>query len=78
MAFATVCVKKATGKSAQKIIIDYKMLYVKTLLHQMNKSVAEVAYALNFNEVANFNQFFERNIIIIDKYANPVSIIMSK
>ncbi|MBJ2174387.1 AraC family transcriptional regulator [Aureibaculum sp. A20] len=60
--YLTECVKKATGKSAQKIIIDYKMLYAKTLLHQMNKSVAEVAYALNFNEVANFNQFFKRNM----------------
>lgn len=60
--YLTECVKKATGKSAQKIIIDYKVLYAKTLLHQMDKSVAEVAYALNFNEVANFNQFFKRNM----------------
>ena len=60
--YLTECVKKATGKSAQKIIIDYKILYAKTLLHQMNKSVAEVAYALGFNEVANFNQFFKRNL----------------
>lgn len=60
--YLTECVKKATGKSAQKIIIDYKMLYAKTLLHQMEKSVAEIAYALNFNEVANFNQFFKRNM----------------
>ncbi|WP_047247464.1 helix-turn-helix domain-containing protein [Maribacter thermophilus] len=59
--YLTECVKKVTGKSAQKIIIDYKILYAKTLLHQMNKSVSEVAYALNFNEVANFNQFFKRN-----------------
>ncbi len=59
--YLTECVKNATGKSAQKIIIDYKILYAKTLLHQMDKSVAEVAYALNFNEVANFNQFFKRN-----------------
>ncbi len=59
--YLTECVKKATGKSAQKVIIDYKMLYAKTLLHQMDKTVAEVAYALDFNEVANFNQFFKRN-----------------
>ncbi|MBU2997255.1 AraC family transcriptional regulator [Cellulophaga baltica] len=60
--YLTECVKEATGKSAQKIIIDYKMLYAKTLLYQMNKSVAEIAYALDFNEVANFNQFFKRNM----------------
>ncbi|MDN3620187.1 helix-turn-helix domain-containing protein [Polaribacter undariae] len=60
--YLTECFKKATGKNAQKIIIDYKILYAKTLLHQMDKSVAEVAYALGFNEVANFNQFFKRNL----------------
>lgn len=27
----------------------------------MDKSVADVAYALGFNEVANFNQFFKHN-----------------
>ncbi|MRH99511.1 helix-turn-helix domain-containing protein [Kriegella sp. EG-1] len=59
--YLTECVKNATGNSAQKVLIDYKMLYAKTLLHQMDKSVAEVAYALDFNEVANFNQFFKRN-----------------
>ena len=60
--YLTECAKKATGKSAQKIIIDYKILYAKTLLHQIDKTVAEVAYALDFNEVANFNQFFKRNL----------------
>jgi AraC-like DNA-binding protein len=59
--YLTECVKNATGKSAQKIIIDYKVLYAKTLLHQLDKSVTDVAFALNFNEVANFNQFFKRN-----------------
>ena len=59
--YLTECVKNVTGKSAQKIIIDYKMLYAKTLLHQSDKTVADVAYALDFNEVANFNQFFKRN-----------------
>ncbi|MFY0714070.1 AraC family transcriptional regulator [Seonamhaeicola sp. NFXS20] len=59
--YLTECVKKATGKSAQKVIIDYKILYAKTLLHQNDNSVADVAYALDFNEVANFNQFFKRN-----------------
>ncbi|MBD0777881.1 AraC family transcriptional regulator [Maribacter sp. ANRC-HE7] len=59
--YLTECTKKATGKSAQKIIIDYKILYAKTLLHQKDKSVTEVADTLDFNEVANFNQFFKRN-----------------
>jgi AraC-like DNA-binding protein len=59
--YLTECVKKTTGKSAQKIIIDYKVQYAKTLLYQIEKSISEVAYALDFNEVPNFNQFFKRN-----------------
>ncbi|MRT92819.1 AraC family transcriptional regulator [Ancylomarina sp. 16SWW S1-10-2] len=59
--YLTECVKKATGKSAQKIIIDYKILYAQTLLHQEEKSIADIADSLGFNEAANFNQFFKRN-----------------
>ena len=59
--YLSECVKKATGKSAQKIIIDYKALCAKSLLHQKNKTIAEVADTLGFNEVANFNQFLKRN-----------------
>jgi AraC-like DNA-binding protein len=59
--YLTECVKKATGKSAQKIIIDYKIQYAKTLLYQMEKPITDIAEVLGFNEVANFNQFFKRN-----------------
>jgi YesN/AraC family two-component response regulator len=59
--YLTECVKKATGKSAQKVIIDYKVQYAKTLLYQMEKPITDVADLLSFNEVANFNQFFKRN-----------------
>ncbi|PZW42622.1 AraC-like DNA-binding protein [Mesonia algae] len=59
--YLTECVKNSTGKSAQRVIIDYKIMYAKTLLHQLDNSVADVAYALDFKEVANFNQFFKRN-----------------
>ncbi|PKQ60970.1 hypothetical protein BZG02_17645 [Labilibaculum filiforme] len=59
--YLSECVKKATGKSAQKVIIDYKILHAQTLLHHMEKSISDVAEILGFNEVANFNQFFKRN-----------------
>ncbi|UMB61025.1 helix-turn-helix domain-containing protein [Lutibacter sp. A80] len=59
--YLSECVKKATGKSAQKIIIDYKILYSKTLLNQKDKTITEIAEILGFNEAANFNQFFKRN-----------------
>ncbi|QDO94517.1 AraC family transcriptional regulator [Formosa sediminum] len=60
--YLTECVKKTTGKSAQKIIIDYKVLHAKTLLNKQNLTNAEIAEVLGFNEVANFNQFFKRNV----------------
>ncbi|MHA7944580.1 helix-turn-helix domain-containing protein [Formosa sp. 3Alg 14/1] len=59
--YLSECVKKATGKSAQKVIIDYKVLHAKTLLHQTDTSIAQIAEILGFNEVANFNQFFKRH-----------------
>lgn len=59
--YLTECVKRATGKSAQKVVIDYKSLHAKTLLGQEDLTIADVADALGFNEVANFNQFFKRN-----------------
>ena len=59
--YLTECVKKATGKSAQKVLIDYKALQAKTLLNQEDLTIADIADALGFNEVANFNQFFKRN-----------------
>jgi len=59
--YLSECVKKATGKSAQRVIIDYKVLHAKTLLRQMNKSISETAEELGFQETANFNQFFKRN-----------------
>lgn len=59
--YLTECVNKATGKSVQKVILEYKILYAKIRLHQAGKTVADVAYTLDFNEMANFNQFFKRN-----------------
>ncbi|WP_430931275.1 helix-turn-helix domain-containing protein [Saccharicrinis sp. 156] len=59
--YLSECVKKASGKSAQKVIIEYKIMSAKSLLHQKNRSITEVADILGFNEAANFNQFFKRN-----------------
>lgn len=59
--YLSECVKEATGKSAQKIIVDYKILHAQTLLRQMEKSISDIADILGFNEVANFNQFFKRH-----------------
>lgn len=65
--YLSECVKKATGKSAQKVIIDYKTLFAKTLLQQTDKPISEIAYGLEFMEVSNFTKFFKRNTGITPK-----------
>lgn len=59
--YLSECVKKVTGKSAQRILIDYKILQAKALLHQKGMTLDRLADTLGFNDVANFNQFFKRH-----------------
>lgn len=65
--YLTECIKKATGKSAQQVIIEYKLIYAQTILMQMNKSISEIGYELGFSEVSNFTKFFKRNTGITPK-----------
>lgn len=65
--YLSECVKKATAKSAQKVIIDYKILYTKSLLQQTDKPVTAIAYELGFMEASNFTKFFKRNTGITPK-----------
>jgi len=59
--YLSECVKKSTGKSAQQVLIDYKTLYIKSLLHQTDKPISEIAMEIGFSEVTNFTKFFKRN-----------------
>ncbi len=59
--YLSECVKEATGKTAKKIIIDYKVLYAQSLLHQTDKLISEIAEELDFIDVSNFTKFFKRN-----------------
>lgn len=59
--YLSECVKKATGKNAQQVIIDYKMLHAKALLQQTDKTISQIAMDMGFNEDSNFTKFFKRH-----------------
>ena len=53
-----VC-KRSVGKNAQSIIKERVVLEAKNLLYHTDQTVAEVAYALQFNDASNFVKFFK-------------------
>jgi AraC family transcriptional activator of pobA len=54
-------VKEVTGKSTTTHITERIMTEAKALLQHTNWSIAEVAYALGFDYVTYFNNFFKKN-----------------
>ena len=59
--YLSECVKKTTGQSAKKVIIEYKVLQAKALLKSSNKTISEVAGAMGYSEVTNFIKFFKEH-----------------
>ena len=55
------CVKKATGKTAKRIITEYLMLESKSLLKQSTKTVNEISDQLGYEDTSNFISFFKKN-----------------
>ncbi|MEM8940090.1 MAG: AraC family transcriptional regulator [Bacteroidota bacterium] len=60
-AYLSECVKKATGQTAKKIVIDYKLLRAKALLKNTSMPIAEVAHKMNYSETTNFIKFFKQH-----------------
>ena len=54
-------VKEVTEKTTTQIIAERILQESKILLKYSNWNVAEVAYALGFNEVTHFNNFFKKH-----------------
>lgn len=54
-------VKEITEKTTTQIIAERILQESKILLKYSNWNVAEVAYALGFNEVTHFNNFFKKH-----------------
>ncbi|WP_299252237.1 AraC family transcriptional regulator [uncultured Lacinutrix sp.] len=59
--YLSECVKKTTGISSKKVLSNYMTLRAKALLQQTTKSVAEIGYAMGFQEPTNFVKFFKNN-----------------
>lgn len=58
--YLSECVQKATGSTAKKALIDYKILKAKSLLKNSSWSIAEIADALGYSETTNFIKFFRK------------------
>lgn len=58
--YLSECVKKATGKTAQSIIIDHRILFAQSLLQQTEKPISEIALEMGFLDLSNFTKFFKR------------------
>jgi AraC family transcriptional regulator, transcriptional activator of pobA len=54
--------KETTGKSTSQIIADRLLQESKILLRHSQWNVGEIAYALGFNEVTHFNNFFKKHV----------------
>lgn len=65
--YLSECVKKATSKSAQSVLIDYKILFMKTALTHSEKSISQIAEEMAYNELTNFTKFFKKHTGITPK-----------
>lgn len=59
--YLSECVKRATGLTAKKVLMNYQVLRAKSLLVQTNLSVEEIAHQMGFEEATNFIKFFKNN-----------------
>ena len=55
-------VKETINKTTTQIITERKLQESKILLKQSSWNVSEIAYALGFNEVTHFNNFFKKQV----------------
>ncbi|OJJ22187.1 hypothetical protein BKI52_09110 [marine bacterium AO1-C] len=58
--YLSECVKKVTGKNAKQVLLSHKLIVAKGLLQQHEKSIAEIAYEMEFTEPTNFTKFFKK------------------
>ena len=51
-------IKRATGMTFHKYVIDEKLTYATSLLLSTNNSITEIAYSLSFNTSSHFSNLF--------------------
>jgi len=57
-------IKESTDKTTSQIISERVLQEAKILLRQTAWTVSEIAYALGFNEVTHFNNFFKKQVML--------------
>jgi AraC-like DNA-binding protein len=57
-------VKEATHKTTSEMIAERILQEAKIMLKHSALNVSEIAYALGFNEITNFNNFFKKHVQI--------------
>lgn len=55
------CVKSVTGKPSRDWVQEMLLLESKTLLHQNELTIADIAFELNFEDISYFSRFFKAN-----------------
>jgi len=58
--YLSECIKKTTRKTARQILLNHRLIVAKSLLQQKEKSIAEIAYIMNYTEPTNFTKFFKQ------------------
>ena len=51
-------IKKATGMTFHKYVVDEKLHYATSLLLSTNDSITDIAYSLSFNTSSHFSNLF--------------------
>jgi AraC-like DNA-binding protein len=62
--YLSKCVKAALGKAALEVIHDALIVEAKSLLFQTEKSISEIAAALQFESAAQFSTFFKEKTTV--------------
>lgn len=60
-------IKKQSQKTASSIIQERLMLEMKTLLKYSSKNISEIAFELNFTDVAHFSNYFKQATLMTPK-----------
>lgn len=58
--YVSIFIKKHTGLSIQKLVLETKIKTAERLLRQSNLTISEIAARLGFTDVSHFNKTFKR------------------
>ena len=56
--------KRETGQNLKKYIQQYRVRLIKARLNYSSKSISEIAWEFNFNDLSHFNKVFKKEFDI--------------